>query len=243
MNGLLGDGTFIFPYPSTLLRKLIDQATSDDDLVLDFFAGSGTAAQAVVELNRDDAGRRRFVLVQLPEPTQSAPLGTLADIAKERLRRVISQMNEQGEPGDHEDRGFRVYKLGDSTMRSWQAVETEEGSEPTQDDYAKQMELFEDPLKAGWTPEDVIAELALKEAHIGLDYRLEAVDGVDGQTVYRVSEPDTDRRFYVCLDDAVAVEPLRAVDMDQETLFVCRAVALDDETTANLAMQCRLRVI
>jgi len=107
----------------------------------------------------------------------------------------------------------------------------------------RQLELFSDGLVEGWRAEDVIAEVALKEAGFGLSYAVEEVEGVDGQTVHRVTDPDLDASFFLCLDDTLALEPLAPLGLDRDMLFVCRASALDDDTAANLALQCRLRVI
>jgi adenine-specific DNA-methyltransferase len=88
---------FDTPKPVLLLRRLLQVATNPDssDLVLDFFAGSGTTAQAVLELNRADGGNRRFILVQLPEPTGNKKFPTIAEIGKERIRRVIANLKKE----------------------------------------------------------------------------------------------------------------------------------------------------
>ncbi|WP_164491765.1 site-specific DNA-methyltransferase [Staphylospora marina] len=100
---LLGPRVFDSPKPVRLIRRMLQIATTgEDDLVLDFFAGSGTTAQAVLEQNLEDGGKRRFILVQLPEPTGLDPFPTISDLTAERVRRVIRRMEEQGigeEPG------------------------------------------------------------------------------------------------------------------------------------------------
>jgi len=111
-----------FPKPVSLIRRLLEIGhVGDGDVVLDFFAGSCTTAQAVLELNREDGGKRRFIMVQLPEPTpvaspaRQASYHTIAEIGKERIRRVIARMKrDRADPSDRgarEDLGFRVYKL------------------------------------------------------------------------------------------------------------------------------------
>lgn len=87
-----GNAVFDTPKPTKLLRRLLDLFTQADSLVLDFFAGSATTAQAVLELNREDGGDRRFVLVQLPERTGKKDYPTIAEIGKERVRRVIAKL-------------------------------------------------------------------------------------------------------------------------------------------------------
>ena len=92
---LFGGEAFDFPKPSKLLGSLISQGTSGDDaIILDFFAGSGTTAQAVLELNAKDGGHRKFILVQLPEKTDNPKFPTIADITRERVRRVIAKLDD-----------------------------------------------------------------------------------------------------------------------------------------------------
>jgi len=254
-----------FPKPVAYMKLIVQQGApgGEDDIVLDFFAGSCSMAQAVLEVNAEDGGTRRFIMVQLPEPTRRrksdgtweetaayrAGFETIADLGKERIRRAIMRLRERiaagtlplgsGEP----DLGFRVFKLAPSNFRSWHGMEAAEEELPSADKYGEQMELFLDTLVDDSQPEDVIAEVALKEAGFGLNYRVAAVPEVEEQTVYRIEDGDTGRSFYLCLDDEVCLQRLKPLNLDRETLFVCRASALDDETAANLALQCKLRVV
>lgn len=96
MESLFGDRkVFLHPKPSLLLRELADFCLEGSDIVLDFFAGSGTTGHAVLDLNKQDRGNRKFILVQLPEPTGRADYPSIADITKERVRRVINKLNEE----------------------------------------------------------------------------------------------------------------------------------------------------
>jgi|LSQX01.1.fsa_nt_gb adenine-specific DNA-methyltransferase len=247
-----------YPKPVRLIRDLVYWITEcdEEDLVLDFFAGSCTTAQAVLELNHEDGGNRRFIMVQLPAPTpegsaaREAGFTTVAEIGKERIRRVIARLKEEEKQGldltdrkTPEDLGFRVFKLAPSNYRSWTGVETMGEQPPDPQVYVEQLAMFIDTLDDGWTPPNVVAEVALKEAGFGLNYATETVQGLEGQTVYRVTDPDREQVFYLCLDDEVRLEALRPLGLNRDTLFVCRASALDDETAANLALQCRLKVI
>ena len=92
---------FTNPKPPRLVQRMLSLSTSKDgaDIVLDFFAGSGTTAQAVLELNKEDGGNRKFILVQLPEPTGREDYKTIADITKERVRRVIQKISRGEEEG------------------------------------------------------------------------------------------------------------------------------------------------
>jgi adenine-specific DNA-methyltransferase len=196
-------------------------------------------------------------MVQLPEPldADSTPrnsgFGTIADVGKERIRRVIAKMKKEraGKLATDapQDFGFRVYKLAESNMKPWKGTDEKDPQK-----YAKTMEMFIDPLVPGWRSENVIAEVALKEAGYGLNYRVERTrhEGTKSTkkaekepVIYRVSNPDKEQFFFICLDDKVRLEDLRPLGLTRDTLFVCRDVALDDETAANLALQCRLKTI
>jgi adenine-specific DNA-methyltransferase len=153
-----------------LVKVLIDQGSSDDDIVLDFFAGSCPAAQAVLELNREDGGSRRFVMVQLAEPTaenspaREAGYPSIAELGKERIRRAIDRMRERAEDGQlsldlrpDEDLGFKVFKLAPSTFREWEPPEGEGAGA-----LEEQLALFDRGVEEGADPTDVIYEVVLK---------------------------------------------------------------------------------
>lgn len=241
-----GDKVFLYPKPVSLLRSLVKQGTAgEDDIVLDLFAGSCTTAQAVLELNHEDGQKRRFVMVQLPEPTGEKDYPVISEIGKERIRRVIKRIKQDsaGKPelSDRElpeDLGFRVFKMVQSNYAPWPGVQTQEDVET----YTAQMALFADPLFEGWTPEGVIWEVATKEGY-GLNSQIEQVTQIADSLIYRVTDPDREQFFFICLDNEVSLAKLKSLDLTENDLFVCRDVALDDETAANLALQCRLKTI
>ncbi|MGZ6505417.1 MAG: site-specific DNA-methyltransferase, partial [Tumebacillaceae bacterium] len=126
--------------------------------VLDFFAGSGTTAQAVLEMNQQDGGNRRFILIQLPEPTTHAEYPNIADITKERVRRVIANMPEE----QREQNGFRVFKLSSSNFETWK------GSQVATEDVhalAQQLKLFTDHIKDDRSQLDLFFEILLKSGY------------------------------------------------------------------------------
>lgn len=246
LRDLFYDDSLVFdtPKPTRLLKRMLRLATSpkEDDIILDFFSGSGTTAQAVLELNREDGGNRRFVLVQLPEPTGNAQFPTIAEIGKERIRRVIARMTE-AQNGKleltsretPEDLGFKVWKYGESNFRQWQ--QTPEGDSQA---YLAQLELMNDALLPGFDSQSVIYEVALREGY-GLNARLESVPEVAG--VWRVHDAEKNQTFYVTLESTIDLELLRPLKLVADDLFICRSIALDDTTAANLALQCRLKMI
>ncbi len=242
IEDIFGEKLFAFPKPVSVPRTVVEQCTSIDegDIVLDFFSGSATTAQAVLELNREDGGNRRFVLVQLPEPTGNKKFPTIAEIGKERIRRVITRMKSAS--GDltrtePEDLGFKVWKLAESHFALWAGVPNR-----TPEEYQKQMRLIaEEPLRPGWTAHGLLWEVALKEGY-GLNSTIEAVAGV-AATVYKVTDPEKDQHFLACLEDKLPAEIAKQLELTVNELFVVRDLALDDTLASNLALQCRLKVI
>jgi adenine-specific DNA-methyltransferase len=156
LRDLLGEQLLEYPKPVSLIRGLAAVASKEDDIVLDFFAGSGTTGHAVWDLNKRDGGRRRFVLVQLQERTGRTDYPSIADIAKERLRRAAKRIKEEN-PMFAGDLGFRVFKLDSSNIRAW---------EPDRDNLDKTLLDHQEHLKADRTESDVLYELLLK---LGLD--------------------------------------------------------------------------
>ena len=234
--------------PVRLIKHLCAIATGPEDLVLDFFAGSGTTGQAVMELNREDGGRRRWILVQLPEPTgeqsvaRAEGLGTISGICAERLRRSIARLRKGGsgpavEDEGPEDLGFRLFRLAESNFRPWSAP-----GEPDPREYERALEDFVDPLVEGWQPLDVLFEVALKEG-FGLDCRVARLDGTGDNTIYRVTDEEREQSFHLCLDGELGADTLRSLGLGREDLLICRDAALTDEAAANAALGCRLKTL
>lgn len=164
-------GVFEYPKPTLLIRRLIEICTRPDELVLDFFAGSGTTAHAIWLENAKMGGERRFLLVQLPEPLDPDvseqrvaanycdKLGrprNLAELTKERLRRSAKAIREDNSTYSG-DLGFRVFKLDTSNIREW---------EPKRDDLDESLAEHIEHLRADRSEQDILYELLLKR---GLD--------------------------------------------------------------------------
>jgi len=176
----LGFGnTFDFPKPVNLIKRCIELSTSKDDIILDYFSGSGTTAHAVMKMNNENNGNRKFICVQLPEKTDEkseaykAGYKTIADIAKERLRRVIQKIENELKAQKKEkagqldfgnekemtqpDLGFKVFKLKTSNFKIWRGDTFENGEQ-----LAVQLQAFTDPTKEGAEEENMLYELLLK---------------------------------------------------------------------------------
>ena len=168
LGGLIGRGLFDFPKPTNLIRKMMNvSGVTNDDIVLDFFSGSGTTAHAVTELNAEDGGNRRWICVQLPELTDEkseaykAGYRTIADIARERIRRAGAKIradraDKLASRNVPLDLGFRAYRVDDSNFKQW----NESVSDPGE---IRQQALANlDPLEEGATDDDLLTELLLK---------------------------------------------------------------------------------
>ena len=122
-------------------------------------------------------------------------------------------------------------------MRSWTGVADKDAEA-----LGAQVEAFADSLVPGWKPENVIWEVALREGY-SLTSRIEKIAGTGKQNFWRVTDPDREQSFVICLDDTLTLEAVRALELPKNALFVCRDTALDDTLSANLALQCRLKVL
>ena len=149
---------FETPKPTRLIRRIGAIATAPDqhDIVLDFFAGSGTTGEAVMRMNQADGGNRRYILIQVPEATGSQRFPTVAHITEERLRRAAKKIKDEN-PTYTGDLGFRVFKLDSSNIRAW---------EPDRDNLEQTLLDSMEHIKADRTESDVLYELLLK---LGLD--------------------------------------------------------------------------
>ena len=178
MEAGAGDDMFITPKPTKLLERIIQIATNpkDGDVIVDFFAGSGSMGHAAYLANCKDRGNRRFVLVQLPEPTDSATWRTLAELTKQRLLQSIKSVASRGsaiqsqqvnagpvmfsdeqEGGGVSDLGFRVFKLDSGNIEPW---------DPATKDVPSAIAKAVDNIKADRTDDDLVYDVLLKT---GLD--------------------------------------------------------------------------
>ena len=155
VDSMMGSKLFLYRKPVDLMKKIDDQGAGRNDIILDFFAGSASTADAVLRLNAEDGGDRRFIMVQIPEPCSvdseafKAGYKTIADIGKERIRRAGKQIAE----GRQLDVGFRVLKIDTSNMADVFYA-------PDFIDKAK-LDLFVDNIKPDRTPEDLLFQVML----------------------------------------------------------------------------------
>jgi len=221
---------FDYSKPVSLIETLAGQVTKQDDLVLDFFAGSATTAHAIMQLNASDGGNRKFILVQLPETTDKEGFATIADITKERVRRVIKKLNDKDagklllEGSKGQDRGFRVFKLGDSNFTTWDA-QVAHDPKALED----QLEFHVDHIREGRTPDDLLYELLLKSG-FPLTTLVEK-QVLAGKTVYSVAGG----ALIICLERELSLELIRAIAERKPERVICldEGFASNDQLKAN----------
>lgn len=228
-----GKNVVTYPKPTSLLRVLIQSfGLQANDIILDFFAGSGTTAHAALQLNSEDGGSRRYILVQLPEPLDPAnseqktalefcdDIGkprTIAELTKERVRRAAAQIREQN-PMFSGDLGFRVLKLDASNFKPW------DGTQPdAPEGVAKQLELHVDHVLPDRSQEDILTELLLKSG-FALSTKIQALQ-LAGKQVFSVEEGT----MLVCLDGKLTPEVIKAMADQKPSRVIC----LDDGFQGN----------
>lgn len=230
---------FDYPKPMTLVRCLISMvaALDKESLVLDFFSGSATTAHAVMQLNAEDGGNRKFIMVQLPEAcderSEAAKAGyeNICEIGKERIRRagrkIAAEVEEQNrqpklgeEPKKVPDIGFRVLKIDSSNFEDVSA----EPAEYTQQTLAG----LADNLKPGRTAEDLLFQV-MPQFQIPLSAKIEKRN-VNGSTVFSVD----DGRLVACFDRNVATETIVAMAKSQPDYAVMRDASFTgDDAVSN----------
>lgn len=224
-----------YPKPINLIKGLIESGTyfNKDSLILDFFAGSGTTAHAVMQLNKEDGGNRKYICVQLPEPCdencEAAKAGykTIADIAKERIRRAGAKIRaeaEAGQPGTTmPDTGFKAFRLADSNFKQWRKIRASQTQA-----WQQQIMEFIDPVAETATVGNMVYELLLKNGK-DLNSTIEYKDGcymVNGRELLLLLESATQQT----VDAVLAARPEKVVALD-------RLFEGNDQLKTNTALQ------
>lgn len=196
-----GIAVFDTPKPKELVINMLQIATKNNDLILDFFSGSATTAHAVMQLNAEDGGNRQFIMVQLPElcdeksEAYKAGYKNICEIGKERIRRAGAKISKG-------DIGFKVFKLDTSNLVEWDST-------PTQDEQivAQRFSLLKETIKPDRTDLDVIYEVMLKMG-IPLTYKVISTQ-INDKKAYSIGE---DCLVLICLDygkDGITPEDIK----------------------------------
>jgi len=255
MVNLFGKKIFENPKDHEVMMRFFKYVAggSKTDIILDFFSGSGTTAQAVLELNAQDGGNRKFILVQLPEPTEHKDFPTIADITKERVRRVINKLGieiaaknaENAKKSESElpladaesmrslrlkqDLGFKVLKLSSSNFKVWDAASAPKDGAGL----AEQLKLMAHNVEEGRPDDALLYELILKS---NLPLTSHVVSGqIGAQAFYDVA----DGTLAICLARPITQETLRGILERKPKGVICLDIAFagNDQLKANTVLE------
>ena len=222
---LMGNDCFSFPKDEEILSSFIDSFTDKNSLILDFFSGSATTAHAVMQLNSEDGGNRKFIMVQLPEKTDEkseafkAGYKNICEIGKERIRRAGKKIKEESPLTTQDlDTGFRVLKLDSTNMQDIYYSPKD----------ISQADLFSqvDNVKPDRTGEDLLFQVML-ELGATLDSKIETTT-VAGKTIYNVAEG----YLVACFDPDVTDDVVKSIAQMQPAYAVLRDTSMKDDSTA-----------
>lgn len=242
---LIPDRIFQSPKPVELIKTFADLSTRRDGIILDFFAGSGTTAQAVLELNAQDGGNRKFILIQLPEPTDRRDYPTITEITKERVRRVIKKLSAaemqkrreekaQLKLGDTPlsrelDLGFKVFRLSSSNFKVWDAA----GASKDAAGLAEQLKLMAHNVIENRADDALLYELILK-SNLQLTSKIQK-EKIGNHTFYDVA----DGTLAICLERKLAQETLRGIITRKPRGVICLDIAFagNDQLKTNIVLE------
>ena len=216
---------FSNPKPVNLIKHFIHLGTEDDDIILDFFSGSGTTAHAVMQLNAEDGGNRKFIMVQLPEETdekseaRKAGYPNICEIGKERIRRAGAAIKGDNPIGTLElDTGFRVLKLDSTNMKDvyYNPEEFE----------ATLFDTLENNIKEDRTPEDLLFQVML-DLGVLLSSKIEETE-IAGKKVFNVA----DNFLIACFDENVTDETITAIAKQKPYYCVMRDSSMASDSVA-----------
>lgn len=223
LTNLFGKTVFDYSKPSTLLKLLCQLNTNNIDIVLDFFSGSATTAHAVMKLNAEDGGNRKFIMVQLPEETdeksEAYKVGykNICEIGGERIRRAAKKIAEEN-PNARFDGGFRVLKCDSSNMKDVYYS-------PADFDM-NLLDMMADNIKEDRTPEDLLFQVML-DLGVTLSSKIEETT-IAGKKVFDVA----DGFLVACFDKDVSDETIKAIAQKQPYYFVMRDSSLANDSVA-----------
>ena len=220
---LFGRLVFEFPKSMDMMKQLISLCTGIGDIILDFFSGSATTAHAVMQLNAEDGGNRKFIMVQLPEETDEkseaykAGYKNICEIGKERIRRAGKKIKEEHPEAKDLDIGFRVLKLDSSNMEDVYYTPAE----------FSQQQLFANNIKEGRGDEDLLFQ-SMIELGISLSAKIKKKQ-IAGKTVWSVE----DNYLLACFDEDVNETTITEIAKQQPYYFIMRDSSLANDNVAD----------
>ncbi len=230
---------FDYPKPVELIKYIVSMNHCNDHLVLDFFAGAGTTAEAVLELNNSDQGSRKYICVQFMEPIEpetkayKAGFRSIDQVCRKRLHWAAKKMKNLRSKGDV---GFRSFRLATSAFNIWEKYKGTSIIE-----LEKSLNLFDIEALENRDAKSILMELMLIEG-FPLDSTLEALQEVDN-VVYRISSVCCEHTLLICLDKKFNHRTIDALSFKENDVFVCIDSALSDQAKMRLADRCKLKTI
>jgi len=221
------------PKPVELIYRFLQLASDKNSIILDFFSGSSTSAHAVMQLNAEDNGNRKFIMVQLPElckedgEAAKAGFKNICEIGKERIRRAGKKIKEEaGLNTVNLDTGFKVFRLAPSNYKAWENY--------TGTDVKQLEELFKaDSLMQDWKEDDLLTEIMLLEG-FPLDSKIEILSQFKKNKIKKISSDFRDNALYICLDKDIAKETIEILHLTDKERFICLDSAIDDQSKIRL---------
>lgn len=231
LKRIMGNNFFDTPKPVNLMKRFLQLSTNKKDLILDFFAGSGTIAQAVMEQNAKDEGSRKWICIQLPElcdegsEAYKAGYKTIAEIGKERIRRAGKQIVKEGK--NKVDAGFKVLKLDKSNFKVWQ------GKFENTENLLNAMADFVDNVEKGSKEENILFELILKS---GLDLNVPVEEKESGGEKYYSLDGG---KLIVYLGKKITKELSEEIQKAKPEKFICLDGCFqnNDQLKTNISLQ------
>lgn len=248
-KSLMGKINFSNPKSVDLLKTCLVQSIRNNDIVLDFFSGSGTTAQAVMELNVEDGGTRKFICVQIDdkikEDTEAYTAGfhAISEITAERIRRASKKIEAEIDAGlplsQKPDLGFKFYRLERSNFKAW--------SDYQGTNLDELRGLLQQQVATSFVPdstkEGILTEILLLEG-FPLDSDISQDETYERNTVWRVTSEFSEHRLFITLDDEIWEETVStAEELESNDIFICLDKALSDESKIRMSDVCRLKVI
>ncbi|HEI9845878.1 TPA: site-specific DNA-methyltransferase [Morganella morganii] len=235
LRALMGDDVFDHPKDELVLKELFEFVMRDGGIAVDFFAGSGSTAHALMDLQNDDGVNRNFILVQLPEKCDEKSgafkLGykTISDICLDRIKKASDIYKAKGA---NFDTGFKVLKLTTSCFKDWQA-----NADSSIEQIRAQLELSVNNIVAGKGQHEILFEILLKAGFEPTE-SIESIN-LNGKTVFSVAN----RALLICLEDQLTAELTDAVIALEPMQFICldKGFRGNDQLKANTAQAFRAR--
>lgn len=235
VRDLLEANFFSFPKPVKLIKLLLEQIVDKDEIVLDFFAGSGTTAHSIMELNKEDNGNRQSILVQLPESTDKksdafkAGYKTISDICIERVKKAANKISKENEIIDT---GFKVFKLTYSHFpENLFTPDPSKSEKENIQEFKKYLEKVNQQVLFDFEADKLLYEIALKDG-FNLNFHIEDLKKFEGNKIIKIK--DDVKEALVCLDQSISDETIEQLKQYKNQRFICLKRAVDTTKKWNL---------